>query len=149
MTAPLPGAIRLPDGTWVRGRGLRDPAPDGPAPDFGLYLGSPRLRRRHEAALTWPCEWIRWPDFLLPTDRDEAARAITALHDRARCGQAVEVACHGGVGRTGTVIACLAARTGLTPAEAVAWAREHHHRRAVETPWQRRWVAWFAAHATG
>lgn len=145
MTAPLAGAIRLPDGAWVRGRGLRGPAPGGPDPDFGLYLGSARLRRRCDAALPWPAEWIRWPDFLLPTDWDEAARAIADLHERARSGQAVEVACHGGVGRTGTVLACLATRAGLPPRQAVAWAREHHHRRAVETPWQRRWVAWFAA----
>ena len=49
----------------------------------------------------------------------------------------------GGVGRTGTVIACLAVLTGLSPADAVAWARANYHRRAVETPWQRRWVTRF------
>ncbi|MEU8244672.1 protein-tyrosine phosphatase family protein [Nonomuraea sp. NPDC048916] len=146
MTASLAGAIRLPDGVPVRGRGLRDPAPTGPAPDFGLYLGLDRLRRRHQDALHWPCEWIRWPDFLLPLDRHAAARSIVDLHERARSGLAVEVACAGGVGRTGTVIACLATRAGLSPEEAVRWAREHHHHRAVETPWQRRWVAWFANH---
>ncbi|GAA4137182.1 protein-tyrosine phosphatase family protein [Actinomadura keratinilytica] len=144
MSAPrLPGAIRLPDGAWIRGRALRGPAPDGPAPDFGLYLGTSRLRRRHEDRLTWPSDWIDWPDFLLPRDRDGAVRAIRALHERARAGQAVEVACGGGVGRTGTVIACLAVLSGVAPSDAVAWAREHHHPRAVETPWQRRWVARF------
>ncbi|WP_196439239.1 protein tyrosine phosphatase [Planomonospora sp. ID67723] len=146
MTASLTGAIRLPDGAWVRGRGLRDPAPGGPLPDFGLYLGSSRLRRRHQAGLLWPCEWVPWPDFLLPLDRHAAARSIIRLHEQARSGLAVEVACGGGVGRTGTVMACLATRTGLSPDEAVGWAREHHHHRAVETPWQRRWVAWFSAH---
>ncbi|WP_248962169.1 phosphatase domain-containing protein [Sphaerisporangium perillae] len=144
MAAPLTGAIRIPDGTWVRGRGLRDPAPAGPVPDFALYLGSPRLRRRHEAALVWPHEWIRWPDFLLPVDRHAAAGSIVRLYGHARSGLRVEVACGGGVGRTGTVVACLATLTGLSPEEAVGWAREHYHRRAVETPWQRRWVAWFA-----
>ncbi|HEY8482586.1 MAG TPA: protein-tyrosine phosphatase family protein [Spirillospora sp.] len=144
-TAPLTGAVRLPDGTWVRGRGLRRPVPDGPVPDFGLYLGTSRLRRRHEAALTWPSAWIDWPDFRLPRDRDAAVRQIRALHERARAGEAVEVACGGGVGRTGTVIACLAVLAGVDPSEAVAWAREHHHPKAVETPWQRRWVATFPA----
>ncbi|WP_242883614.1 protein-tyrosine phosphatase family protein [Actinomadura litoris] len=141
----LTGALRLPDGSWVRGRGLRDPAPDGPPPDFGLYLGSGRLRRRHEDALSWPHEWIEWPDFLLPRDSELAVRRVRDLHERARSGDAVEVACGGGVGRTGTVIACLAVLSGLPPEEAVAWTREHHHRRAVETPWQRRWIARFPA----
>ncbi|GAT69102.1 protein-tyrosine phosphatase [Planomonospora sphaerica] len=140
---PLAGAFRLPDGTWIRGRGLRRPPPEGPVPDFGLYLGSDGLRRRHESGLRWPHEWIRWPDFLLPRDRDAAVRQIRALYERARAGTAVEVACDGGVGRTGTVVACLAVLAGLDPADAVAWTREHHHHRAVETPWQRRWVLRF------
>jgi hypothetical protein len=139
----LVGALRLPDGSWVRGRGLRHPMPAGPVPGFGLYLGSNRLRRRHDAALAWPREWIEWPDFLLPRDHGLAARRIRAFHERARAGEAVEVACGGGVGRTGTVIACLAVLAGLDPAAAVAWTREHHHPRAVETPWQRRWISRF------
>jgi hypothetical protein len=143
ITAPLTGSLQLPDGTWIRGRGLRHPMPDGPAPGFGLYLGSDRLRRRHEYALTWPSVWLDWPDFRLPRDRDEAVRQIRALHERARSGEAAEVACGGGVGRTGTVVACLAVLSGVDPSEAVAWAREHHHPKAVETPWQRRWVAAF------
>ncbi|GAA3443811.1 protein-tyrosine phosphatase family protein [Planomonospora venezuelensis] len=140
---PLVGARRLPDGSWIRGRGLRRPPPEGPTPDFGLYLGSDRLRRRHEGELSWPHEWIQWPDFLLPRDHDLAVRRIRALHERARAGAAVEVACGGGVGRTGTVVACLAVLAGLDPADAVAWTREHYHPRAVETPWQRRWVLRF------
>jgi protein-tyrosine phosphatase len=142
-TSPLPNALRLPDGTWIRGRGLRHPPPAGPDPDFGLYLGSPRLARRHQSELRWPHAWIDWPDFLLPRDRDDAIKQIRDLHQRAKSGAAVEVACGGGVGRTGTVIACLAVLTGVPPAEAVTWAREHHHPRAVETPWQRRWVQRF------
>ncbi|GAA2409382.1 protein-tyrosine phosphatase family protein [Actinomadura vinacea] len=144
-TARLSGAVQLPDGAWIRGRGLRYPMPDGPLPDFGLYLGSGRLRGRHEGALSWPCVWLDWPDFLLPRDSEQAVREIRALHVRALDGAAVEVACGGGVGRTGTVIACLAVLAGLDPADAVAWTREHHHRRAVETPWQRRWVNRFPA----
>ncbi len=146
MTARLTGAIQIPDGAWVRGRGLRATVPAGPLPEYALYLGSPRLREQY--AVAWPCEWVRWPDFLLPLDRFAAAESITGLHDRARSGERVEVACGGGVGRTGTVLACLAVLTGLPPLDAVAWVREHHHRRAVETPWQRRWVAWFCEHAT-
>ncbi|MGK5555764.1 phosphatase domain-containing protein [Actinomadura kijaniata] len=142
-TPPLTGAIQLPDGAWIRGRGLRRPLPDGPAPEIGLYLGTARLRRRHEETLRWPHTWVDWPDFLLPRDSDEAVRQIRALHAKARSGAAAEVACGGGVGRTGTVIACLAILSGLDPADAIAWTRRHHHPKAVETPWQRRWVARF------
>jgi protein-tyrosine phosphatase len=135
-------AIELPDGSWVRGRGLRHPRPTEPEPDFGLYLGGARLRRRHP--IHWPHDWIDWPDFLLPRDRTAAISSIRDLHKRALAGQSVEVACGGGVGRTGTVISCLAVLAGVPSADAVAWTREHYHRHAVETPWQRRWVRRFS-----
>lgn len=60
--------------------------------------------------------------------------------DRARRGERVQVACRGGVGRTGTALAALAVLDGLEPAQAAAWVRRHYHRRAVETPWQRWWL---------
>jgi hypothetical protein len=147
--AALPGAVELPDGCRVRGRGLRDGAPDGPEPDYGLYLGTGRLRRRHQHLLTWPQEWIDWPDFLLPRDAAMAIAGIHALHQHAHAGRRVEVACGGGVGRTGTVMACLAVLSGLPPAEAVIWTRATYHPRAIETPWQRRWVSRFARRRPG
>jgi protein-tyrosine phosphatase len=143
--AQFVGAIRLPDGSRVRGRGLRHPPPPGASPGYGLYLGSRRLRRRHEDQLAWPHHWVDWPDFLLPRDRNDAIGRIRALYERARAGDQVEVACGGGVGRTGTVIACLAILAGLSPPEAILWARANYHRRAVETPWQRAWVNRFPA----
>jgi protein-tyrosine phosphatase len=57
----------------------------------------------------------------------------------------VEVACGGGTGRTGTVLACMAVLAGHPADDAVAWTRRHYRRHAVETPGQRRWVRWFAA----
>jgi hypothetical protein len=142
----LVGAIRLPGTLWVRGRGLRHPSPPGRSPDYGLYLGSRRLRRRHDGDLHWPHHWVDWPDFLLPGDRSDAIARIRALHDHARSGDQVEVACGSGIGRTGTVIACLAVLAGLSPQEAVPWTRANYHHRAVETPWQRAWVNRFPAH---
>lgn len=139
----LSGAIQLPDGATVRGRGLRRPIPEGASPDFGLYLGTRRLRERYEHTLTWPHHWIDWPDFWLPRDRAEAIDRIRALHAEALAGRLVEVACGGGVGRTGTVVACLAVLAGVPRGEAVAWARTNYCPRAVETPWQRRWVTRF------
>jgi rhodanese/phosphatase family protein len=147
VNAGLTGAIQLPDGSWVRGRGLRNPIPAGIEPGFGLYCGSLRLRQRHEESLTWPHEWLEWPDFWLPRDREQAVQRIREVHGLAREGRPVEVACGGGVGRTGTVIACLAVLAGLPPAEAVLWTRANYHHRAVETPWQRRWIARFGTPA--
>ncbi|HEX2133501.1 MAG TPA: protein-tyrosine phosphatase family protein [Actinophytocola sp.] len=134
----LDGAIHLPDGCRVRGRALRAPAPPD-APDRALYLGN----RHRDFRPEWPHEWLDWPDFRLPRDQAAAIKAIHTLHHHARRGEQVEVACGGGIGRTGTVIACLAVLAGVEPAEAVAWTRRHYHRRAVETPWQRRWAARF------
>jgi hypothetical protein len=135
--------VEFPDGVRVRGRGLGRPRPDEPEPDFGLYLGTSRLRRKHGGGITWPHEWVTWPDFLLPAHPGTARRQIKALHERART-EAVEVACYGGAGRTGTVLACLATLSGVPAADAVAWVRAHYHERAVETPWQRGWVKSFA-----
>jgi hypothetical protein len=34
----------------------------------------------------------------------------------------------------------LAILSGVPRPEAVGWVRAHHHPKAVETPWQRRWI---------
>lgn len=48
-----------------------------------------------------------------------------------------------GRGRTGTALACVAVLDGVPAAEAVDYVRRHYDRRAVETPWQRRYVRGF------
>ena len=73
-------------------------------------------------------------------DRADALDALREAGRRAYAGERVEVACHGGVGRTGTALAAFAVLDGLPPARAVAWVRSRYHRRAVETPWQRWWL---------
>lgn len=46
----------------------------------------------------------------------------------------------------GTVVrGRLAILDGLRPEHAVSWTRQHHHHRAVQTLWQRRWVRRFPA----
>jgi len=158
VSGPLSGAIALPDGTLVRGRGRREPFPagherDGPLPDFGLYLGHPPdrpqrtlLRRGAAWRPDWPAEWIDWPDFRTPRDAEAAAARIVEAYRRARSGERVEIACTGGTGRTGTVIACMAVLAGHPAEDAVVWTRSHYRPRAVETGGQRRWIAWFADH---
>lgn len=125
------GVLEFPSGRLVRGRSLRF-APDVPA-EWGVYATfrppTPQL----------PGEWVRWPDFALPLRGDLARRAIREAWERSPT-QRVEVACGGGVGRTGTVLAAMLMLDGLDPGDAVAWVRSRYHSRAVETPWQRRWL---------
>lgn len=131
------GVVELPSGRFVRGRGLRSPLPEGAAPELGVYLlGSP------PPAVPWDSRWIRWPDFRLPADRVAAREVLWEAWERAPV-ERVEVACAGGRGRTGTALACLAVLDGVPADEAVVWVREHYDPRAVETPWQRRFVTRF------
>ncbi|MGK5450657.1 protein-tyrosine phosphatase family protein [Streptomyces radiopugnans] len=133
------GVLRLPSGRLVRGRGLRRPLPEGPAPAFALYLLG-----KEPPAVPWDFRWVRWPDFRLPPDRTAAAEALREAWERAE-NERVEIACGGGYGRTGTALACLAALDGLPGDEAVTHVRKHYSPRAVETPWQRRFVRRFPA----
>jgi len=132
------GVLELPSGRLIRGRGLKPPLPAGEIPDFGLYLlGTP------PPPVAWETRWVRWRDFRLPHDRADAGDALMQAWVRADT-QRVEVACAGGRGRTGTALACIAIIDGVRPRDAVAFVREHYDARAVETPWQRRFVATFS-----
>ena len=133
----VPGLLLLPSGRSVRGRGLRRPLQEGPEPEFGIYL----LGKEPEP-LTWESRWVRWPDFRLPTDRNDARDALCEAWGRAG-RQRVEVACSGGRGRTGTAMACLAVLDGVPAHKAIAYVRERYDPRAVETPWQRNYVRRF------
>lgn len=57
-----------------------------------------------------------------------------------RGSERVEVACGGGRGRTGTVLAAMAMLDGLDADAAIVWVRRGYDARAVETPWQRQWL---------
>ncbi|GAA1625980.1 protein-tyrosine phosphatase family protein [Actinoplanes couchii] len=131
------GVLRLPSGRLVRGRGLRAPMPTGHAPRFGVYLlGKP------PPEFGWTTRWIRWPDFWLPSDRAYTKSVLQEALTHADA-ERVELACWGGVGRTGTALACLAVLDGVPPTEAVTFIRRNYNEHAVETPWQKRFVERF------
>lgn len=92
--------------------------------------------------MPWETRWIRWPDFRLPSDPVGFRIALTEAWDRMT-SQRVEITCGGGFGRTGTALACLAVLDGVPNDLAIAYVREHYSPRAVETPWQRRFVLRF------
>lgn len=121
--------VVLPVGDQVRAGALRDLG----SYDFALLLGN--------GLATGPYRRIDWPDFRVPRDRAETLDALGELRRRPRSGEDVAIGCRGGVGRTGTALAALAVLDGLDPRDAVAWVRAAHHLRAVETPWQRRWLS--------
>jgi Protein-tyrosine phosphatase len=132
------GVLRLPSGRLVRGRGLWQPLPPGPTPTFGVYLlGKP------PPAVAWQSRWLHWPDFWLPRQRMQARRVLHEAWERAAT-ERVEIACAGGRGRTGTALACLAVIDGVPAHQAVAFVRQYYHPKAVEMPWQKRYVGRFA-----
>jgi protein-tyrosine phosphatase len=111
--------------------------PSGHPPTFGVYLlGEP------PDDFGWESRYVRWPDFRLPSDPAYLRTVLIEVLHRAG-GERAEIACGGGRGRTGTALACLAVLDGLPAGEAVAWVRAHYEPRAVETPWQRRFVRRF------
>ena len=138
-----PGVIELPDGTRFRGRGLRRPLPPGARADHALFLLGREPTAEQRAQVDGDVRWVRWPDFRLPADRDDAIDALTEAHARAR-HERVEIACGGWRGRTGTALSCLAVLSGVPAEDAVEHVRAEYDRRAVETPFQRRFVRWFA-----
>lgn len=129
--------VRFPNGTTVAARSLDERRTDHPDRDYGLYM-DPRW------APNWPATVIEWADYGLPADWHQAADQIRQAFRRARSGQSVEIGCAGGIGRTGTVLACMAVLAGVESQQAVGWVRKHYRRDAVETIEQERWVGWFA-----
>jgi len=106
---------------------------------FGLCL-DPHAPNRDAATLT-----LDIVDFGLPDPL-----ALRATLDALKAAMAAEpqrlfyIGCRAGLGRTGTVLACLAAECGVLE-DPVEWVRAQHDPRAVETPAQevfaREWSA--------
>lgn len=103
-------------------------------PDFGVYL----LARKPDD-FPWESRWVQWTDFRTPRSDADAIDALDEAFRRADI-ERVEIACFGGVGRTGTALAAIAVLAGIPRNDAVNWVRARYHGRAAETPWQRRWV---------
>lgn len=111
------GVVGLPDGRLIRGTGARRPRGQAPTPEFAVYL----LGRDPRVA-DWPYRWVRWPDFRLPASTADAVDALREAHKQA-ASERVEIACGGGVGRTGTALVVLAVMSGISADAAVEWVR--------------------------
>jgi protein-tyrosine phosphatase len=82
------------------------------------------------------------PDGGTPPD-EHAMDAILASISAARADGDVAVACMGGVGRSGTVVACALVAAGWQPDEAIDRVRRVRHPTAVETHEQEAFVRKF------
>ena len=132
--------VQLPNGVVVQATGLPRAHAD-PDPDFGLYLD----RRWASKRLTWDHVILDWPDFGVPDDIETTHREIKDAYERAANGERVEIGCWGGVGRTGTVLGCMAVLAGVPAAEARPWVRQHYNISAIETEEQHDFVLAFTA----
>jgi ADP-ribosyl-[dinitrogen reductase] hydrolase len=129
--------------------------------ESGLQPYEPLLHAE-AAALGARAEYRRLPisDVSVPRRPEDMSRILDVIDAAHRAGHTVYVHCWGGVGRTGTVVACHLVRSGLTGREALdrlaalwtsvekAWRRPE----SPETEEQRRYVlAWHegdTAHVT-
>ena len=130
--------MTLPSGRLIRGRGLAAHPQLSPDPDFGVYLLADEVR-----GMPWDHTWVEWTDFGLPVDPTAARAALISAWQRATY-ERVEIACLGGLGRTGTALACLAVLDGLPPDAAIDLVRSEYDSRAIETPEQAGFVSDFA-----
>lgn len=87
------------------------------------------------------------PDLDVPREPERYRATLDAVRARLAAGERVVVACRGGLGRTGTAVACLLVDAGMAPDEAIARARAARPG-AVECPSQetfvREWPRWSA-----
>jgi len=132
------GVVEFPSGARVRGHPLRNFKEMEIFPDLAVVMSGspPRLDIPSDV------RWIQWPDFWLPIHKDEAWSVLQEARSKALFSR-VDVSCSGGVGRTGTALACIAVLDGIPSSDAVQFVRDRFNRRAVETAWQRRYVRRF------
>lgn len=68
-------------------------------------------------------------------ERERVWHAASGAADTVTCGAGVVVHCAGGIGRTGTVVACALRLLGRSPAEAIRIVQAHRPT-WPESPWQ-------------
>jgi protein-tyrosine phosphatase len=92
-----------------------------------LYIsnGGENIAKRRESLSELGIELVHSPvkDFGVPSKEQASELADSVLSD-VRSGKNILIHCMGGLGRTGTMSACVLVRHGLSPAAAVAMVRD-------------------------
>jgi nicotinamidase-related amidase len=105
------------------------------------WAGVPDIGPRAEAAgLVY--RWLPVPDQGTPS-RAEAADLVRWCREATGRGESVVVTCMGGLGRSGTLAACVLVDAGLSPDAAIAAVRDARGPRALETLTQEDFVDTF------
>lgn len=141
MAAPRGGALLVADVAALAASGVTDVVCLLPAAELARLglTGEPEALRRNGIVVH------RLPvrDFGVPA-RGAVRPVVDAVVRRLAEGASVVVHCRGGVGRSGTVAACVLVAEGLAPADAWRVLARARGRRVPETFWQKGFVAWFA-----
>lgn len=122
-----PMGMSLP-GYFGRGSVKVHAGPYGDYPGVGYWGIKLDKRPKPSADL-----FLDLPDFQAPTAA-QVYLVLNSILDRLLAGEKVYLGCFGGMGRTGTFLACLAKLWGED--DGVLYARQHYWNRAVETPEQ-------------
>ena len=104
-------------------------------------LEAARVRLLGHAMSQAGIKLLRHPivDFGVPADEQAFRAVLHEVIERVRSGQHVAVACMGGLGRTGTVVACLLREAGMHADDAVIYTRMAREG-AIETAEQAEFV---------
>jgi protein-tyrosine phosphatase len=89
--------------------------------------------------------WFPIADGLAPHDPEYLVPVIRDVIEHLEAGDTVVVHCMGGLGRAGTVSACVLVARGLTPARAISEVRAARGKGALETRAQEAFVGAFLA----
>ena len=136
----VPFEIRSGQYVYLSGSQALSSKPEGPEPHMAVYLSDTWLSRgqilSNDGTITKePDEprtlYIDWPDYGV-VDIKTLLCAIEHINDALKAGQNVEIGCHGGHGRTGTLVASLCVINGETAEDAIARLRLEYCEKAIE-----------------
>lgn len=107
-----------------------------------VRIGLAGLRKRASAA-GLEVLWFPIPDGTAPSDVEATARLVDRILERLASGRTVVVHCHGGIGRSGTIVAACLVASGVDPARALEVVRDERAA-AATAPGQEEFVLAFA-----
>jgi protein-tyrosine phosphatase len=88
--------------------------------------------------------WFPIPDGTAPADLESSALLVERIVERLASGRTVVVHCHGGIGRSGTIVALCLVAAGADPSKALESVRAERPM-AATAPGQEEFVHAFAA----